>query len=74
MRVNLINVYKYLLGECQVEWGQVLFNSAQRQNSGQGTQTGTQKVPYKHEEKFLCFEGKEQAAQRSCGVSFSGDI
>lgn len=38
--------------------------------------TGTQDVPYEHEEKILHFEGDstEQAAQSSCGVSFSEDI
>jgi len=46
-------------------WSQTLFSGAQRQGK---------KV---HEEELLYFEGNgalEQAAQRSCGVSFYGDI
>jgi len=48
-------------------WGQALFGGVQRQNKGQWAQTGTQKVPYKHEEELLYCEGDrvllEQAAQ-----------
>lgn len=39
-----------------MEWGQALYSAAQRQNSGQGAQTETQEVPYKHEEKCICFQ------------------
>lgn len=40
-------------------------------------QSGTQDVPYEHEEKVLYSESYQplkQAVQRDCGVSFSGDV
>ena len=39
-------------------------------------QTGTQEIPYRHEEKLYCGDEKalEQAAQTVCGGSFHGDI
>jgi len=49
----------------------------QQQNKGQWTQIGTQEVLYEHEEKILYFEDDralDQAAQRGCGVSSSGNI
>ena len=43
---------------------------------GQWEQTGTQGVPYEHGEKLVYFGGGRilaWAAQRGCGVSFSGN-
>ncbi|GAB0208610.1 mitochondrial enolase superfamily member 1 [Grus japonensis] len=76
LRGNLINAYKYLKGECQEYVARLFFSGAQRQDKGQQAQTGTQEVPSEHEKNLLHFESDqalEQAAQRGCGVSFSGD-
>jgi len=57
--------------------GQTLFSGAQQQDKGQRAQTEAEEVPSEHEEELLPSEvdgAQEQAAQRDCGVSFSGDI
>ena len=58
-------------------WGQTLSSGAQRQDKGQRAQTEAEEAPAEPEEELLPSEGAgalAQAAQRGCGVSFSGDI
>jgi len=57
--------------------GQTLSSGAQQQDKGQRAQTEAEEVPAEDEEELLPSEGAgalAQAAQRGCGVSFSGDI
>jgi len=58
-------------------WGQTLSSGAQRQDKEQRAQTEAEEVPAEDEEELLPSEDDRalaQAAQRGCGVSFSGDI
>ncbi|KFV71411.1 L-fucose kinase, partial [Dryobates pubescens] len=54
-------------------WGQALLSGAQ----DKGQWAGTQEAPFEQEEELVWCEGAgglEQAAQRGCGVSFSGQL
>ncbi|PKU35079.1 hypothetical protein llap_14617 [Limosa lapponica baueri] len=76
LKGDLINAYQYLKGRCQEDEAR-LCSGAQKQDERQRAQTGTQEIPCEHKEKLLHFEGAralEQAAQRGCGVYFSGDV
>ena len=58
-------------------WGQTLFSGAQQWDKGQWAQTEAEEVPSEREEELLPSVGDgalAQAAQRGCGVSFSGHI
>jgi len=58
-------------------WGQTLSSGAQRQHKGQRAPTEAEEAPAEPKEELLPSEGNRalaQAAQGSCGVSFSGDI
>jgi len=49
---DLINEYKYLMGECQKD-GTSLFSVVSSDNRRQQLQAETQEVPYEKEEKLL---------------------
>jgi len=71
---GLITASKYLKGKCQ-EDGDGLILVVCSSRTRQWAQTGTQEVP--SEEELLYCRGDRslgQAAQGSCGVSFSADI
>ena len=56
---------------------QTLSSDVERQDKGQWAQTEAQEAPAEHKEEVLHSEGGRalaQAAQRSYGVSFFGDI
>jgi len=75
---GLINVSEYLKCGSNMD-GARLFSVCAVRRQGAMAKSGTQKVPfpYKHEEEILFCQSDralEQAAQESCGFSFSGDI
>lgn len=72
---NLINICIFKV--VQSRWIQALFCGAQGQNQKQGTQTGIQEVPLKHQETLLCCAGDGalvQAAQQVFRVSLLRNV
>lgn len=71
--------YRYLQtskGQVSRERGQVLLSGAQQQYKELQAQSGTQGVPYEHEERLFYFEDDralKQTVQRDGGILLSGD-
>jgi len=71
MPVNILRMDVRRMGPDSFQW------CTATQDKGQWAQTEAEEVPAEHEEELLYSEGDgalEQAAQRCCRFSFSGDI
>lgn len=67
---DITNMSKYFKVVCQEEENRLF--SVVPHDKGQWALSGTQKVPFEHEEKNLYFAGDralEKASQRGCGIS-----